>query len=112
MNERIELWESALVWRDREAVSDAAYEVGRAWVELRYQAADMESSRTLLRFNIAQRLREEGKATSEKAAEQMAKEDAEYTQHLDEQRRLEHERDRLEVLYHALVRRTEILGER
>lgn len=94
---------------DALAVNDAAFRAGMQYVEARIAAADLEADRTLLRFRIQQRLRETGAATSDKAAEQMAKDDPEYVAHCQLLREHERDRDHMEILWKSLHQRAYLL---
>lgn len=102
---------AAMSTTDALTVNDAAFRAGMQYTEAKLAAADLEGDRTLLRFKIQQRLRDEGKATSDKAAEQLAKDDPEYVAHCAALREREQERDHAEILYRILYQRAWLLAK-
>lgn len=107
---RLDVIEEAMEFTDALLVNEAAFSAGKLFGEARLAAADLEAGRTLLRFKIQQRLRDEGAATSDKAAEQIAKDDPEYVAHCDRLTELERERDRAEIVWKILYQRAWLLG--
>lgn len=100
----------AMTSTDALEVNAAAFRVGMTYAEAKLAAANLEAERTLLRFRVQQRLREEGAATSDKAAEQMAKDDPQYVAHCTALRDLERERDHTEILWKVLHQRAYLLS--
>jgi hypothetical protein len=107
---RLDVIEEAMEFTDPLAVNEAAFAAGALFSEARIAAADLEAGRTLLRFRIQQRLRDEGAASSDKAAEQLAKDDPEYVAHCAAVTERERERDRAEIAWKCLYQRAYLLS--
>jgi uncharacterized protein with von Willebrand factor type A (vWA) domain len=91
-------------------VNELAIRLGTKYVLLKSEAADKEAHRTVLRARIEQRLKDSGEATSDKAAERLAKENHGYTAYCEDLSALELKRDIAEVLYKAAHQRAWLLG--
>lgn len=92
--------------------NEAAVRLGLSYVHLKNECADKEAHRTVLRARIEQRLKDSGEATSDKAAERMAKESEAYTEYCEALSQLELKRDVAEVLYKAAHQRAWLLGQK
>jgi hypothetical protein len=91
-------------------MNEAAVLMGLSYATLKNDAANKEAQRTIMRARIEQGLRDGGSASSDKAAERMAREDERY-KHCEELSELELSRDIAEVLYKAAHQRAWLLGK-
>ena len=88
---------------DPQVVNEYAFAAHLLHIEAAGLAADRDD--TFNRFEVATRLKETGQATSDKAAEQLAKNDPEHVAYCEETVRLKRRRDIAEAVRDALKRR-------